>query len=73
MVSDTPDMSELVSTHGLGEVFKAGDPADLARAVQALVESAPHRRQCAQNSLRCHENVFCWEKQSRKLADIILG
>ena len=73
VVSDTPDMREMVLTHRLGEVFKAGDPADLARALRPLVESPEYRRQCAANSLQSHQSTFCWEEQSRKLAGIILG
>ena len=71
--SDTTDMRDLVSKHRLGEVFEAGQPADLARAVQTLAQSSEYRRQCAENSRLAHQNTFCWDLQSRKLASIILG
>jgi glycosyltransferase involved in cell wall biosynthesis len=72
VVSDCPDTRSLVTTHGLGEVFRPGDVADLARALNALITSDDYRNRCAQNSRRCNESIFCWELQSAKLAQIIL-
>ena len=72
VVSDCPDTRNVVKTYGLGEVFQPRDVADLSRALNALIASADYRNQCAQNALRCHEKIFCWELQSAKLAQIIL-
>ncbi|WDZ88250.1 glycosyltransferase family 4 protein [Micromonospora cathayae] len=44
VVSDVRTMAETVRTTGQGEVFRAGDPADLVRAVRAvLADPARHR------------------------------
>jgi len=72
VVSDCPDTRNVVTTHGLGEVFQPQDVADLSRALNALITSHDYRNQCAQNVRRCQESVFCWELQSAKLAQIIL-
>jgi glycosyltransferase involved in cell wall biosynthesis len=42
VVSDCRAMAEFVTEHGLGAVFRAGDPRDLAVAVRAVLAHPPH-------------------------------
>jgi glycosyltransferase involved in cell wall biosynthesis len=42
VVSDCRAMAQFVTEHGLGRVFHAGDPNDLADAVRAVLADPPH-------------------------------
>ena len=42
VVSDCRAVAQFVTDHGLGAVFRAGDPADLARALREVLADPPH-------------------------------
>jgi glycosyltransferase involved in cell wall biosynthesis len=42
VVSDCRSMAQFVTDQGLGRVFRAGDPGDLADAVRAVLANPPH-------------------------------
>ena len=42
VVSDCRAMAAFVTEHGLGQVFRAGDPDDLARVLREVVADPPH-------------------------------
>ena len=73
VVSDLPDLRRFVVSYSLGEVFKCGHSSELARALCALVDSPEYREKCARNSLALHRQKVCWEAQSGKMCEIILG
>jgi glycosyltransferase involved in cell wall biosynthesis len=73
VVSDMPDLRRFVTDYGLGEVFRSADVQDLARALNALVNSGEHRKQCSRNAQKLHEQNVCWELQSGKMCEIILS
>lgn len=61
VVSDCRAMAQFVTEHGLGRVFRAGDPSDLADAVRAVLAHPPHPETTA---LR---REFCWQGQEPRL------
>ena len=67
VVSDVRTMAEFTREHGTGEVFVAGDCADLARAVRAVLDD-PARYRAAFTEELLLENV--WATQARRLVDI---
>lgn len=66
--SDVRTMAEFTRTHGLGEVFPAGDPAGLVRAVNAVLsEPMSYRRRVAE-SRAVRETA--WTVQEHILLDV---
>lgn len=62
VTSDTPAQADLVRSMGLGEVYRAGDVQDFARAVRATLEaSAEIRRRVAAEDV---QRQFSWEAQA---------
>jgi glycosyltransferase involved in cell wall biosynthesis len=65
IVSDGCFAAEIVKKFGIGLVFKAEDPADLARALDQVVDCIPAERMTAAQSqlgndivARCHLDIF---------------
>ncbi|MHB1800950.1 MAG: glycosyltransferase family 4 protein [Actinomycetes bacterium] len=69
VVSDVAAMSELTRSLGVGEVYAAGDPQDLARAVRTvLVDRGRYAAPLAGDSPILRR--FCWEGQVEVLAEV---
>jgi glycosyltransferase involved in cell wall biosynthesis len=62
VTSDTPEQAGLVTSLGLGTVFKAGDAADLARAVQAAWADLPRLKARIKDDAAL-QHRFSWEAQ----------
>jgi glycosyltransferase involved in cell wall biosynthesis len=69
VVSDVRTMAETVRTTGQGEVFRAEDPADLVRAVRAVL-SDPQRYRAAYDGPGSPLPTWTWEAQAERL-DVI--
>lgn len=68
VTSDTPAQADLVRELGLGEVFRAGDAADLARAVRRVLDApAGYRAAVAQPEV---QHRFSWDAQAAVLRDV---
>jgi glycogen synthase len=65
--SDVREMATFTSTHGLGEVFPAGDVAGLARAVSAVLK-APGRYAVRRTPELLDE--YSWPRQGERLAAV---
>jgi glycosyltransferase involved in cell wall biosynthesis len=64
VVSDCRVMARFVTEHGLGRVFRAGDPSDLADAVRAVLADPPHPDTTA---LR---REYSWQGQEAQLVGV---
>lgn len=68
VTSDTPAQADIVRELGVGEVFSAGDAADLARAVGlVLADPAPYRAAVARPEV---QHRFSWDAQAAVLRDV---
>ncbi len=63
--SDFPEMSAIVLGHGVGQVFNPRDPADIARAVSAILE-APDYAEMRRRARHLALNVYCWECEAQE-------
>ncbi len=66
VVSDVRTMAETVRTTGQGEVFRAEDPADLVRAVRAVL-SDPQRYRAVYDGPDSPLPTWTWEAQAERL------
>lgn len=68
VTSDMPTLEEFVGRTGIGEVFEAENPDDLAAKVsRILADPAPYREQAARPELR---QEMSWENQATHLTDL---
>jgi hypothetical protein len=68
VTSDMPTLTEFVGQTGIGEVFRAEDPADLAAKVsRILADPAPYRERAAQPEL---QREMSWETQADHLCSL---
>jgi glycosyltransferase involved in cell wall biosynthesis len=68
VVSDLPGMAAIVREHGVGETCDPAEPADVARAIRAIVECAPaDRAALRQRCLDVARERFNWEAQAERL------
>ena len=71
IASDLPGMAPIVRDTGCGELCDPADPADIARAVRAIVEATPERRAAYRTAcLRAARDVYAWEHQAPELLDL---
>lgn len=71
-VSDTEAMRTLVTDLGIGEVFPAGDPEGLARAVRHVLADLPaYRRPLEENPDILRR--YSWEEQERLMSEVYRG
>jgi len=68
VTSDTPAQADLVTELGVGDVHRAGDAADLARAVRAVLERAEElRARIAADEI---QRRFAWTAQAEVLRGV---
>jgi glycosyltransferase involved in cell wall biosynthesis len=67
--SDLPDIRNVVTTHGVGTLFDAAEPASIASAVEELAGSADRLAQAKANA-RAAAPLYTWDAQARVLLEI---
>ena len=69
--SDSPEIGRIVTEEGIGEVADPVDPADLARAAQAILDDLHRYRSATTAAAR----KYNWSIEERKLLEVyeILG
>ncbi len=71
VASDLPGMAPIVRETGCGELCDPMDPADIARAIRAIVEASPDRRAAYRRAcLAAARDVYAWEHQEPVLLDM---
>jgi glycosyltransferase involved in cell wall biosynthesis len=70
LTSDTAPCSRIVRETGAGEVFRAGDAADLAAAVRRLADPAV-RRIAGEAGRRAVLEQYNWERDAAVLLDVV--
>ncbi|WP_141338860.1 glycosyltransferase [Ornithinimicrobium kibberense] len=63
VAADLPDTAEVVRRHGVGEVFDARTPADLAAAIRTVLADPGHYRQAAVAAAR----DLTWEREAARM------
>ena len=71
IVSDLPGLREVVEDGVSGIVVKAGDAADLANAIQGLLDDPRKRDQLGMQARRRIEDRFTEERQVSGLVDVV--
>ncbi len=70
LTSDTAPCTRIVRESGAGEVFRAGDAADLAAAVRRLADPAI-RRAAGEAGRRAVLERYNWERDTAVLCDVV--
>ncbi|PDV99975.1 glycosyltransferase family 4 protein [Candidatus Chloroploca asiatica] len=70
VASDFPPLRRVVSTHAVGELVNSTDPADIGRAVTALLISPERMQEIGILSKQVASAHYCWEVESIKLLDL---
>ncbi len=71
VASDLPGMAPIVRETGCGELCDPTDPADIARAIRAIVDAPPERRAAYREAcLTAARDVYAWEHQAPVLLDM---
>jgi glycosyltransferase involved in cell wall biosynthesis len=69
--SELADIRVLMQQLGIGRTFDVGDPADVARTLEAMLEPAAYA-ELRRNVMAAAEEL-CWEKESRKYVELFAG
>jgi glycosyltransferase involved in cell wall biosynthesis len=68
VATNLPGMAEIVERTGFGVLCEASDPADLARALRAVVDAPPERRaELRAAALRAARGEYAWDRQVERL------
>jgi glycosyltransferase involved in cell wall biosynthesis len=68
VATDLPGMAEIVRSSGCGELCRANDPEDLARALRLVLEAPAERRAAyGEAGRRAVAERFAWELQVEAL------
>jgi glycosyltransferase involved in cell wall biosynthesis len=70
VASDLPEMARVLREHDVGETCDPDDPADIARAVRAVLDD-PHRLQQLRANARRAAGILNWEREQPKLLDVV--
>lgn len=69
VVSDFPDMAELVARHDVGAVCDPSRPASIAEAIDAVTRDPERAARLRANALRAAED-YTWERQRETLLEL---
>ena len=74
VASDLPGMAPIVRDTGCGELCDPDDPADIARALRAILEASPERRAAYREAcLAAARGTYSWGRQASTLLDLYAG
>lgn len=72
VATDLEGMGAIVRETGCGELCRPDDPADLARAIRAVLDAPPARRAAyGEAGRRAIESTYGWERQVPVLLDLL--
>jgi len=69
LVSDLPEMAQVVRKYSIGNVVQTSDPRDLASCLSSMLDNAAGWERWKEN-LRIAAGELCWEKEEGKLLRI---
>jgi glycosyltransferase involved in cell wall biosynthesis len=67
LVSDLPEMKNVISTYGVGEVIKSRDPNKLANQIEQLLSKG---KSYFENNLEKASSQLIWENEEKKIIKI---
>jgi glycosyltransferase involved in cell wall biosynthesis len=70
VATDTPTITPIVQSFGLGEVFVNARAEEMSSAIMKLLEVPGYLHACKMASRRAAEEVFFWEKEEKKLLEL---
>lgn len=74
VASDLPGMAEIVRETGCGVLCNPADPADIGRAIRAIVDAPPERRAALRAAcLAAARGEYGWDRQVAKLLEVYAG
>jgi len=69
LVSDLPEMAEVVKKFDIGRVIRTSDHSDLASCISSMLDNTAERARWKKN-LQAAAEELCWEKEEGKLLRI---
>jgi glycosyltransferase involved in cell wall biosynthesis len=69
LVSNMPEMANIIHHYGVGEVISTGDPAELSKIFREMLFNESKRSLWKAN-LMIAAKELCWENEEKKLLDI---
>ncbi|MDT8394144.1 MAG: glycosyltransferase [Bacteroidales bacterium] len=72
LVSDLPEISKIVEQYKIGKVIYSHKPADIARAVNSMLNH-PEQYEIWKENLSFAAEELCWENEEKKLIQIYSG
>jgi glycosyltransferase involved in cell wall biosynthesis len=73
VATDTPTVTSIIRSYGIGEIFTEPRAEEIARAIMKLVDDPAYLQACKDASRRAAEEVFFWEKEEEKLLRLYLN
>jgi glycosyltransferase involved in cell wall biosynthesis len=74
VASDLPGLGPIVRDTGCGELCDPEDPADIARAIHAILDAPPERRAAYREAcLAAARGAYAWERQAATLLELYGG
>jgi glycosyltransferase involved in cell wall biosynthesis len=71
VASDLPGMAEIVRATGCGVLCNPSSPADIARAIRAILDAPSERRQALREAgLRAARDTYAWDRQVERLLEL---
>jgi glycosyltransferase involved in cell wall biosynthesis len=74
VASDLPGMAPIVRETGCGELCDPDAPSDIARAIRAILDAPPDRRNGYRDAcLAAARGPYAWERQAAALLELYAG
>lgn len=74
VASDLPGMAEIVRETGCGVLCNPSEPADIARAIRAIIDAPPERRAALRAAcFAAARGEYGWDRQMAKLLEVYAG
>jgi glycosyltransferase involved in cell wall biosynthesis len=68
LVSDLPEMRNIVIKYNIGEIIKGRTPIAIANQIKLIIENKNHYQQ----NFEMVKNELCWENEEKKLKEILI-
>ncbi|HXG39626.1 MAG TPA: glycosyltransferase [Candidatus Limnocylindrales bacterium] len=73
VAANLPGIASIVGPSGCGILCDPGDPADIARAIRAILDAPPERRASFRAAALATAEAFAWERQLDRLLAVYDG